>query len=78
MLQLFTNSYGHFCFAELEREREGNVDCVNNTFTSFYIYGGPKSSILQFYALKLLIKTLFFMKFLEDVYCSIEYMYSDV
>ena len=38
VLQLFTSSYGHFCFAEREREREGNVDCVNNTCTSFRIF----------------------------------------
>ena len=38
VLQLLTNSYGHFCFAELERKLKGNVDCINNTFTSFHIY----------------------------------------
>ena len=45
---MITKSYGHFCFAERKREREGNVDCVNSTCTSFHIYSVSQKFVSPF------------------------------
>ena len=76
VLQLFSNSYGHFCFAELEREREGNVDYVNNTCTTFQIYRVSQKFVSPFSCAKTF--DLNFMFYEISVYYSSDYMYSDV
>ena len=60
VLQLFTNSYRHFFFAELERKLKGNVDCVNDTFTSFHTYRVSQKFVSPISCVKTIDQNLIF------------------